>query len=62
MIVKYRGTDGGYLWARRYGGSGQDYARGLAIGPNDELYLCGGFESDMNIGGQGLLGVGNYDI
>jgi len=62
VIVKYRGTDGGYLWAKRYGGSAQDYARGLAIGPNDELYLCGGFESDMNIGGQGLLGVGNYDI
>ncbi len=62
VIIKYKGTDGGYLWAKRYGSSSQDYVRGLDIGPNDELYLCGKFKSSMNIGGQGLLGVGDYDI
>jgi hypothetical protein len=62
VIVKYKGTDGGYQWAKRFGGASQDYGIGLDIGANDELYLCGRFKGNMNVGGAGLVSVGSYDI
>lgn len=62
VLVKYNGTDGSYLWAKRYGSSAQDFAEGLALGAQNEIFLAGAFANTMNISGQGLVSVGGYDI
>lgn len=62
VIVKYKGTDGSYMWSKRYGGAYQDYGQGLAVGANDEVFLSGMFKATMNVGGAGLVSVGSFDI
>jgi hypothetical protein len=41
-VVKYRGSDGEPLWSRRYdAGPGNDNPYGIAIGPDDTVYVAG---------------------
>ena len=48
--VKYAAADGALLWEKRYNGSanGDEYASGLAIGPNGMVVISG--SSDGNFG------------
>lgn len=50
-ISKY-GNAGNFLWARRIGGTGNDYFAGSYMGPDGSLYLTGQFNAtaDMNPG------------
>ncbi len=42
---------GELVWLKKYGGPGYDRVGGLAIQPNGNIYLTGGFEGTANIGG-----------
>ncbi len=67
-----RGTDvylvkldaaGAHVWSQRYGGQGRmQSGDALAVGGDDEVYLAGTFEGDLDLGG-GLIGnAGLYDV
>jgi len=40
LLIKYT-SDGKLLWAKRFGGSGDDQLTGMAIGPDGTLYTAG---------------------
>ncbi len=49
-------TIGNYLWAKAWGGSGNEGASGIAVADSDNVYIVGAFFSDsidLNPGGRG---------
>ncbi|MGY3088743.1 fructose-1-phosphate kinase PfkB-like protein [Hymenobacter sp. UYAg731] len=60
------GPAGGFAWAQRAGGTGDDFARALALG-GTSVYVAGGFGSPMADFGPAILAnadanMGNYDV
>ena len=51
LLAKY-GATGGFLWAKTWGGSGDDHASAIKLGPDGNLYVAGGTSS---------FGAGWYD-
>jgi hypothetical protein len=61
-IAKYASANGGYLWARRFGGTGNEYANAVAVDASNNVYLAGEFESaTVDFGGQSVNQLGNGD-
>ena len=52
-VAKYS-PDGTLLWANRLGGTSDDSAKGVAVGPDGSLYVSGNFVGTATFGGQGL--------
>jgi hypothetical protein len=50
FVVKLAGDDGASLWCRQLGSSAVDQAAGIAIGPNDEIWLTGEFGVQFDFG------------
>lgn len=41
MFVMKTTSSGSLLWIKYFGGSGEDAAKAVTIGPNDEIYAAG---------------------
>ena len=61
FLARYDG-DGNLLWVIREGGTANDYARQVAIGPGGEIYLAGYFYDTLILSGQSFISVGSQDI
>jgi fibronectin type 3 domain-containing protein len=62
FLAKYTST-GGYVWARRYGSSGADEGRAVAVDPTtDQIVVTGNFEGSVNFGGGTLTSAGSNDV
>jgi hypothetical protein len=48
FLAKYE-KDGGFAWAKNYGGEGTDFANQLFQTPDNYLYLSGSFEEEMQL-------------
>ncbi|HEY0109099.1 MAG TPA: T9SS type A sorting domain-containing protein, partial [Fibrella sp.] len=53
IVIKYRGSNGNYMWSTRYGSAEHDIVYGLGIGKSRELYVTGsvGVTTNFNPGG-----------
>jgi hypothetical protein len=55
-LVKYSAT-GGYLWSKRFGGTQEDVAKGIAIDASGEIVITGYFGGTVDFGGGALTGT-----
>jgi len=53
---------GNFLWARRMGGTGWDYACGIALAADGSVYTSGYFYETADFGTTNLISVGDADI
>ncbi|MBS1914244.1 MAG: SBBP repeat-containing protein [Bacteroidetes bacterium] len=61
FVAKY--SPGGWLlWARRFGGSGNDSAHSIAVDANGNVYVAGAFFGTANVGPNNLNSSGDADL
>jgi hypothetical protein len=53
---------GSLLWARRFGGLGNETVTCIALDSNGNILLGGNFGGTANLGGANLVSAGDYDI
>lgn len=61
FVVKLT-TDGDFTWAKRFGGSFDDYALGVAVDNSGNVWLTGSFSGTADFGGGPLNSGNSYDI
>jgi hypothetical protein len=61
FIAKYD-TAGNFLWAKRFGGSGNESVRRMALSVDGSLYLTDTFSASITIGDSTLTSVGQVDV
>ncbi len=58
-------VDGNFQWAQKFGGASYDKARGIAIDPNDNIYIGGQFKQTVDFDNSNavheLTSIGLYD-
>jgi hypothetical protein len=54
--------DGGHLWSKRFGGTGDEFAMGVAAGGAGDAFITGSFSATMDLGCGPLTGVGGQDV
>ena len=57
FVAKYSAT-GGFLWAKRFGSSGDDEGFGVAVDGNGDVLVTGAFTASMSFGGPTLSTIG----
>ena len=57
FVAKYSATDG-FLWAKRFGSTGDDQGFGVAVDGNGDVLVTGAFTASINFGGTTLSTVG----
>lgn len=62
MFVAKLGQDGKVLWARRFGGSGEDYARGVGCDSDGNAYVTGVFSGEVVFGREHLRAGGAENL
>jgi hypothetical protein len=62
FVAKYAGSDGHYLWARRFGGPNSDAGVALAVDSTGNVTVTGSFQGSVDFGGGPLSSVGGRDI
>ena len=55
-------TNGNWLWAKKAGGIGAEYAKGIALDSNVNCYLTGMFQDTATFGTTTLISSGTSDI
>jgi hypothetical protein len=61
FVAKYSAT-GQHLWSKRFGGTGNDNVRGVAVDAAGDAVLTGDFTGTINFGGANLTSAGLEDI
>ena len=61
-VAKLAQADGSVVWAKRFGGSGEDLVTGLAVNEQDEIFLSGSINGPHDYGGGPLPHAGARDI
>jgi hypothetical protein len=56
FIAKYR-ANGSLVWAKRIGGTGDDFAKGVAALPDGSFFVTGSFSATANFGGRTVENV-----
>jgi hypothetical protein len=56
-LVKFS-SNGSLIWVKRFGGTGDDVAKGIAIDASDNIYITGYFRSTVDFGGGPLTTAG----
>ena len=59
-MAKYSPT-GAHLWSKRFGGTGDEVAYGLAVNSAGDVALTGKFQGSVNFGGTTLTSAGSDD-
>jgi hypothetical protein len=62
FVAKYAGATGAYQWARRYGGTGGDFAKGVAVDGSGNVAVAGYYTGTADFGAGPMTSAGNYDI
>lgn len=62
FVARYRASDGGYVWARRFGGSNDDEAMAVVPDGSGNLITTGYFTTMVDLGGGPLTTAGMNDI
>jgi hypothetical protein len=62
VFVAKLGADGKELWSKRFGGTGADVARGVAIDAAGRVLVVGDFEGRVDFGGGPLASAGDRDV
>jgi len=61
FVVKYSG-DGAHLWSKRFGSTGDDYGRSVAVDAAGNVAVTGSFQGTVSFGGVALTSAGGADI
>jgi hypothetical protein len=61
FIAKFS-PDGTPLFAKSFGGTSTDYARSLAVDPQNNILVTGCFTNTVNFGGTSLTSLGGRDV
>ena len=62
MFIVKLSPSGSVIWARKYGGGGNQYAKSIAVNSSDEILVAGKFSGSANVGGSALPFRGGDDI
>lgn len=55
-------AEGEVLWANRIGASGNEFQRGVAVGPDGAVYVTGSFGDQMLVGSDIISAAGQSDV
>jgi hypothetical protein len=61
FVAKYTASSGSHMWSRRVGGSGNDYAYGVAVDGANNVLVAGAIGGQANFGGISLSLLGSSD-
>ncbi len=59
FVAKYSAA-GAYVWAKRFGDTGYDYAYGVAVDGNGNVVMTGSYQGTIDFGGGPLVSLGGY--
>jgi hypothetical protein len=62
VFVAKLDPNGNFLWAKKAGGSGNDYGQGIAVGDDGSIFVTGFFEGNATFGSSPLSSSGDKDI
>ncbi len=62
FVAQYAGASGALVWARRFGGTGNDFAAAVAVDRSGSVSLAGGFSGQTDFGSNRLTSAGGYDV
>jgi len=51
IVAKYAASSGAHMWSRRLGGTGNDYAYGVAVDGSGNVFVAGAYEDVASFGG-----------
>lgn len=60
FVAKYSSA-GAHIWSKRFGGSGYDYANGIAVDSAGDVVVTGKFQNSISFGGSTLTSAGGDD-
>jgi hypothetical protein len=60
-VAKLNPTNGQVLWAKRFGGPGNDRATAIAVDASNDVYVAGQFENAVDFGGGTQTSSGSAD-
>jgi hypothetical protein len=61
FVVKLSGTDGSVMWAKTFGGAGNQRAHGVAIGESNNIMVVGQFAGGLVMGTTTVTSAGGID-
>ncbi|MBK8258963.1 MAG: hypothetical protein IPK82_40675 [Polyangiaceae bacterium] len=61
IVVKFDPL-GSFIWNQRYGDGANQFGSDVATDVQNNVYITGGFEGTVNLGGAGLTAVGAVDV
>jgi DNA-binding beta-propeller fold protein YncE len=61
FILRLNGS-GEHVWAKAFGGQGQDFGWAIAVDPNDNVVVAGSFSEAVDFGGGMLFSQGKEDL
>jgi hypothetical protein len=62
LLASYDSANGAHRWSRRFGGTGDELAEGVAAGPGDVIAVAGNFSATTDLGSGPLPFNGLSDI
>ncbi|MBI1956110.1 MAG: SBBP repeat-containing protein, partial [Acidobacteria bacterium] len=62
FVAKYSGTDGSYLWSKRFGSTSDDIGNSVAVDSSGNVVVTGFFNGTVDFGGGGLTSAESNDI
>ncbi|MGH9649787.1 MAG: SBBP repeat-containing protein, partial [Terriglobales bacterium] len=62
FVAKFAGADGSHLWSKRFGNTGVDVGRGVAVDTGGNVLATGNFQVSVDFGGGTLTALGSNDI
>lgn len=62
IYVAKLSSAGNYIWAKGYGGLGDEQSGGITVDGNGDVAVAGSFEQTVNFGGASFTSAGGYDM
>lgn len=62
IFISKFSPSGTLIWAKQFGGTGDDYARGIDVDASGNIYVSGVFSNSINFDGLILTAAGSSDI
>ncbi len=53
-------ANGDFLWSKRFGGIGNDFAKGISVDSDGNVYVCGSFEGAITFNGNSIGSINQY--